>query len=105
MGGEDADGAGHGVGVVIADSQEGGPVSAGPPPPLTCAWCPEPAVTAIEVEPARIGARHGLKCLIAREITAPACREHAAVAADRPPVVPRARARKPGPDQLTLGGV
>jgi hypothetical protein len=83
-------------------SSTGRPASAGRPDFLTCAWCTAPAEGSVQVEPERFAYRKGLKVLVARAITAPACREHMTIVADQPRAVSRGR-RKPEPDQLLLG--
>ena len=87
---------------MIAGAQEGGPASAGSPDFLTCSWCTAPATGPVQGEPERFGYRKGIKVLVARAIVVPACRDHATIADGQPPVAPRARRRKPGPDQLTI---
>lgn len=53
---------------------------------MKCAWCPKAATTEITVQPARYQSKRGIKTLIAREIKAPACEQHAAaVTEDRTP--------------------
>lgn len=64
---------------------------------MKCAWCPKAATTEITVQPARYQSKRGIKTLIAREIKAPACEQHAAaVTEDRTPPQPRIRVNQPG---------
>jgi hypothetical protein len=78
----------------------------------SCAWCGEPSIGELRVEPDRFrdrrvehpitGERATIKQLTRSAIDVPVCEQHAGILDDQPLTLTRGRTRGPNPEQLSL---